>query len=718
MRLQSLILTNWRSYLGRHEIHFSNDPARPVTLIFGANGAGKTALLNAFTWCIYGDFTDGFEKPGQLIHFDALETDATAEVELVFEHAGKAYRIRRTADAASQSGANGRRLGAETSLLVTIDDRDVPIEDVHRVMPPALKDLFFFPAESFSRSSVLDGEVSSAASGMNVGRAISSLLMADVYEHAITDLRTAAQDKSLKVTSAANRDLDKAAEIETTCRTKLHERLQRKEQLPLLIAEAKAAEVAAIQAKGDLDREKFEAHADRLKTLEVAKRDAMLTVERVEKAFNGFARDAFRPLLHRVTVAGLAKLDEAKAAGLMPPDINRQAFEKSLELGRCRLCQIELDEKRRQIVSDLSQRTNDSHVAQRAMKAESLLETLRDSAGKSLDIWRTEVADILRQLGGAPPPDDADAARIATSLRTAAELAAVARDRAKTELDDFTQTPEAEVSAAGNPFQRYENAVNRRHKLEQEAERIVGEVDRLEGELDAATATLSKLAAKDAEAQKKTTAQKTIHEATRYFEALRDSIETGGRADFERVVDETFRSLISKPYRVSVGPDYGLRVHSSESTTDATDVPLSQSEKVLLLLAFLGAIAKLAPQYERVAREKTWFKSVGRTEAEDGQGYPVVLDSPTSPFDTEYEREVISRLPDLLPQLIVPVSAKSADNWEQVKDRVGACYVIELTSADSTDRVVKWDGHDYRYSQPDASAKIARTRVEAITKPA
>ena len=48
-------MRNWRSFHGDNEIHFSTDPATPLTLIFGSNGSGKTALLNAFTWAVYGD---------------------------------------------------------------------------------------------------------------------------------------------------------------------------------------------------------------------------------------------------------------------------------------------------------------------------------------------------------------------------------------------------------------------------------------------------------------------------------------------------------------------------------------------------------------------------------------------------------------------------------------------------------------------------------------
>jgi DNA sulfur modification protein DndD len=54
MRIFSLNLKNFRQYKGEKEINFVNSDGKNFTIIQGPNGAGKTNLMNALTWCLYG----------------------------------------------------------------------------------------------------------------------------------------------------------------------------------------------------------------------------------------------------------------------------------------------------------------------------------------------------------------------------------------------------------------------------------------------------------------------------------------------------------------------------------------------------------------------------------------------------------------------------------------------------------------------------------------
>lgn len=54
MILQTLQLENFGLYQGKHELHFVPHEKKPVTLIGGLNGRGKTTLLDAITLGLYG----------------------------------------------------------------------------------------------------------------------------------------------------------------------------------------------------------------------------------------------------------------------------------------------------------------------------------------------------------------------------------------------------------------------------------------------------------------------------------------------------------------------------------------------------------------------------------------------------------------------------------------------------------------------------------------
>ena len=91
MKLQSITLTNFRQFKGVQTFDLSSDTIKPVSLLFGANGAGKTTFLNAFTWALYGLMSDDVEQQDRMVTdsvWRELPMGDTAEVavELRFDH--------------------------------------------------------------------------------------------------------------------------------------------------------------------------------------------------------------------------------------------------------------------------------------------------------------------------------------------------------------------------------------------------------------------------------------------------------------------------------------------------------------------------------------------------------------------------------------------------------------------------------------------------------
>jgi DNA sulfur modification protein DndD len=102
VRLISLRANNFRQFRGlTPEVLFGAPGDRPITVFFGTNGAGKTALLNAFTWTLYERTSRGFLLPDQVVNNAAIREarpgdDVEGWVEIKFEHLDYKYVIRRT----------------------------------------------------------------------------------------------------------------------------------------------------------------------------------------------------------------------------------------------------------------------------------------------------------------------------------------------------------------------------------------------------------------------------------------------------------------------------------------------------------------------------------------------------------------------------------------------------------------------------------------------
>src|SRR5690606_18453865 len=55
MKINSIVLNNFRQYYGTVSIHLDTNGDKNLILIGGRNGYGKTNFLISIVWCLYGD---------------------------------------------------------------------------------------------------------------------------------------------------------------------------------------------------------------------------------------------------------------------------------------------------------------------------------------------------------------------------------------------------------------------------------------------------------------------------------------------------------------------------------------------------------------------------------------------------------------------------------------------------------------------------------------
>ena len=77
MIIEFMRVSNWRSFYGINDLWFSTDKTKNVTLIRAENGVGKTSLLAALNWCLFGFLpgADEFENPNNLLNLQKFRKE-------------------------------------------------------------------------------------------------------------------------------------------------------------------------------------------------------------------------------------------------------------------------------------------------------------------------------------------------------------------------------------------------------------------------------------------------------------------------------------------------------------------------------------------------------------------------------------------------------------------------------------------------------------------
>jgi DNA sulfur modification protein DndD len=186
--LQRLTVKNFRQFRGEHTLDFAASPEQNVTLVLGYNTFGKSALLNAVHFALYGEVQPDFDEAEDLLNHDAATArESQVEVRLRFEFQQREYEV--TRKRIYTFLGNSRRTAIDEVSMAEIKRHNgswvgVPHYQrlINRAIPPQMAPNFIFHGEK--RVSLF----ASRGTHKQVSDAIRNILGCNVIEAAIKDL--------------------------------------------------------------------------------------------------------------------------------------------------------------------------------------------------------------------------------------------------------------------------------------------------------------------------------------------------------------------------------------------------------------------------------------------------------------------------------------------------------------------------------------------------
>ena len=704
LAFEQIVLVNFRSFAGEQTLDLSTDSKRPITLVFGPNGAGKTTLLNAFTWCLFGSFTKGFNSAVPLRSFDAA-TDAEVSVTVRARHNGRIVVVKRTEGVPNPG--------------ITIDGVTKTKGDLQKIFPPALKEMFFFPAETFNEPKIIRDQTSAAHAEplLPIRKSIISLLNGERFKTCNDLLKAGLKQDALKVPQGSDAALEAAEERKNQALAKVFDLKKQAEDLPVEVESLRIKADEAEELAKQVDRKAVQEYKDKELKLATASDKADALVDRLDAFCTIVFTTAPAVLVGPSSAAAVRHLDRAENMGILPPLIDPRILQRCLDDDHCHICNEPFGTGTHERFEKLKEKADLGINARVSMSAREGLVRLSEDAGRSLTELRAEAQAIASDLVdhyqlteiGTVDNDAGMEHLVAFATNTFDTVNSVSRD-ARNYLEGHRETA-PDTSDANDKLNLWNNAKNKHEELAGLLEKVPALTEAAEALFDRAEKEYAKLAAGNAGNAGKVEAQTFLREALQYYETAQKALSTGVREDVKRQMNLLFDERVQKAYFVDV--DENFQINPAWKNGDTAHY--SQSEKVLLLLCFIATISRLAPRWQRLGSANVNpHDVVGNMSTEERGGLPVCIDAPLSPFDGEYEDIVIEKImPVLANQTLVFVTKKAAPKWEGIKEHIGKTYVMRLTAADQKEQAIDWHGVTHEYTVPDNSTEC-RTEFRPI----
>jgi DNA sulfur modification protein DndD len=626
LSIRSISLTDFGPFKGEQRIDFPADPG--VSIIYGENMRGKTTLLNAIRYALFGKvMTRGATQVAlhQIGNWETAKDNGKYgfKVVLEFENDGSRYELTRE---------HRPRFGVTTPQTDIDYQQDCFLRKDGQVLGPDQRDseLARIMPETVSRFFLFDGELlqqyeellrNESDMGRNIKEAIERILGVPVLTNGRTDLGELSKDAQKREAKAAQKNqktqsLGNQHEALLKQRDGLQDETDRLKTELQSLRSTKASKEEELRkterTKALLDertrlQEEITNAENRLKEKQ-ERRQELLTV--VWKGLLNSRIRATRDTLEQ----DLKKNRDSYQRALVSANI-AEKLRKALDDGQCSSCGQELLAPARARITAL------------------LSETLPGNEQAALEAKIQELESRIAALKQSEATSNADVLQeVQDGIDDLVVQKATAEDRLSEVKDQTKDLDEAELRKLYSDFERtvidigiLQNGI----KKQEEALKVINEnIGKVEAEM-------AKFADADLETER---ARKDLCEKLRsLFATGVDAYRERLRGRVEKDATALFLKLTSEPeYKaLSINDSYGLTIVHQ----DGSIIPVrSAGAEHIVALSLMGALQQNAPL----------------------RG-PIVMDSPFGRLDHVHTTKVVQALPSMAGQVMLLVYDSELD---------------------------------------------------------
>jgi DNA sulfur modification protein DndD len=654
MILERLVIENFRQFKGRQEIIFSDLRDRNVTVVHAENGFGKTTLLKALLWALYGrdGLKDDFEKPDRILHegltYRAKDPNQlVAMVQLTFRHSEQRYILTRTLTLAQQNH-NPKQTGL--SLEVMRDGQTFlearPQQRIQSMIPDGISGFLFFNGE---RINYLAEEKNSA----QVTEAIQQMLGLKLLRTTIEDLRHSNVRGKLRgeLKEASNSEkrelIDRLSELEARVKE-----LEENRSQVLSNLNAIAAEMETVDNKLAANREARELQTKRIRLSTERQELAGSRDEVVRRLSKLIAEDGYTLLTAGLISRGKEIVARLRSEGKIPARVLNSFLQELLENGKCICdrCLADGTPERAAVESLLTiAGDQDFNNAVGALDhAIGLIEGVAVQTQEQLRLLNTQRLELIREIRERDE-----------EIEEIHQLLGGKKDEEVRDLEEKRKALELERDAQNSAHGR-----------------ISGQIDAAKEEMNSLETQIRQIEDKEEAAARAQRRVDAVEECVRILEAILEAETRDLRPLLNDEIDGHFRKIIDRDYWAELTENYTLRIRKrvtggeDDGNAVEVDAALSTGQRTVTSLVFIASLVALA---QRRSEIPTILKDLA------GSTYPVAIDSPFGSLSI-FRRGVARYIPELAPQVLLFVSPEQYNGQVEAalneSGRVGKRYYL------------------------------------------